>query len=117
MNTCVRHASLLCRRFFRSSLQPIAEHLEYNPVAVAARYRGNYLGSVSLPTQQQASSFAASSDGPKREGSTPDALPGQALDPDRIPPEDAQDRPGRGVAKVGTRATAPAVIVTLGSLF
>ena len=73
----------MCRRFFRTTLQPIAEHMEYNPVAIAARYRSNYLGSVSLPAQQTAS-YASE---PKREGGTPDELPGQAIDPNRVPPE------------------------------
>ena len=92
-----------CRRFFRSTLQPIAEHLEYNPVAVAARYRGNYLGSVSLPTQQTSSYSAAPVDKPKREGGTPDELPGQALDPNREPPEGSLDKQGGGTpAKVCT---------------
>ena len=85
-----------CRRFFRSTLQPIAEHLEYNPVAVAARYRGNYLGSVSLPTQQATSYSAAPVDKPKREGGTPDELPGQALDPNREPPEGSLEKQGGG---------------------
>ena len=90
-----------CRRFFRSTLQPIAEHLEYNPVAVAARYRGNYLGSVSLPTQQASSYSAAPVDKPKREGGTPDELPGQALDPNREPPEGSLEKQGGGTpAKV-----------------
>lgn len=92
-----------CRRFFRSTLQPIAEHLEYNPVAVAARYRGNYLGSVSLPTQQAASYSAAPVDKPKREGATPDELPGQALDPNREPPEGSLEKQGGGTpSKVWT---------------
>ena len=93
----------MCRRFFRSTLQPIAENLEYNPVSIAARYRSNYLGSVSLPTQTKAASYSvSSSDEPTREGSTPDAVPGQALDPNRVPPKGSLDRQGSGnVSKVG----------------
>lgn len=93
----------MCRRFFRSTLQPIAENLEYNPVSIAARYRSNYLGSVSLPIQTQKASYSvSSSDEPTRGGSTPDAVPGQALDPNRVPPEGSLDRQGSGsISKVG----------------
>lgn len=98
-----------CRRFFRSTLQPIAENLEYNPVSIAARYRSNYLGSVSLPTQTQAASYSvSSSDEPTRGGSTPDAVPGQALDPNRVPPEGSLDRQGSGkVSKVRVEVDFP----------
>ncbi|BDA45830.1 hypothetical protein COCOBI_07-6170 [Coccomyxa sp. Obi] len=90
------------RRFFRSTLQPIAENLEYNPVSIAARYRSNYLGSVSLPTQTQAASYSvSSSDEPTRGGSTPDEVPGQALDPNRVPPEGSLDRQGSGKVSKG----------------
>ena len=71
-------------------------------MSIAARYRSNYLGSVSLPTQTQAASYSvSSSDEPTRGGSTPDAVPGQALDPNRVPPEGSLDRKGSGkVSKV-----------------
>ena len=65
-------------------------------MAVAARYRGNYLGSVSLPTQQATSYSAAPVDKPKREGGTPDELPGQALDPNREPPVGSLEKKGGG---------------------
>ena len=76
--------------------------MEYNPVTIAARYRGNYLGSVSLPAQQT-STYASE---PKREGGTPDELPGQALDPNRVPPENPPSG-SSGASKVLARPVAP----------
>lgn len=107
----------MCRRFFRSTLQPIAEHLEYNPVSIAARYRSNYLGSISLPTQTQAASYSLSSSSePTREGSTPDAVSGQALDPNRVPPEGSLDRQGSGnISKVRCKLRAYCLTATLRS--
>lgn len=91
------------RRFFRSTLQPIAEHLEYNPCAVAYRYRSNYLGSVSLPTQQPQASFSSGpAEKPKRDTASPEELPGQSLDPNTVPPKGAQHGVSSGkVSKVG----------------
>ena len=44
--TTIEFVAIVRRRFFRTTLQPIAENLEYNPASIAARYRANYLGSV-----------------------------------------------------------------------
>ena len=54
------------RRFFKCSLPPIAEHFVYR-AAIAERYKGKYLGSISLPQQDQAAQTASdSSSGGKR---------------------------------------------------
>ena len=93
--------TLVRRRFFRSTLQPIAEHLEYNPASIAARYRANYLGSISLPSVQQASYSAAPADKPTRETGD-DKLDDVPANQNTVPAVGSLDKQGGGKAmKVG----------------
>ena len=90
--------ALVCRRFFRSTLQPIAEHLEYNPAHIAARYRANYLGSISLPAVQQASYSAAPTGKPTREVGKTSNYDGETPDTNTMPAVGSQDKQGGGKA-------------------
>jgi len=95
--SCVDLAALVRRRFFRSTLQPIAENLEYNPASIAARYRSNYLGSISLPSVQQASYSAAPTDKPTRDTGD-DKLDDVPANHNNVPAKGAQDKQGGGQA-------------------
>ena len=89
--------TLVRRRFFRSTLQPIAEHLEYNPASIAARYRANYLGSISLPAVQQASYSTSQSDKPTRETGD-DKLDDVPANQNTVPEKGSLDKQGGGQA-------------------
>ena len=103
--------TLVRRRFFRSTLQPIAENLEYNPASIAARYRSNYLGSISLPAVQQASYSAAPTDKPTRETGD-DKLDNVPANQNTVPAVGSLDKQGGGKAmKVRRRPlTTPGVV-------
>ncbi|CAL5220423.1 g2436 [Coccomyxa viridis] len=88
------------RRFFRSTLQPIAEHLEYNPASIAARYRSTYLGSISLPAVQQASYSTSQSDKPTRETGD-DKLDDVPANQNTVPAKGSLDKQGGGKAMKG----------------
>ena len=89
--------TLVRRRFFRSTLQPIAEHLEYNPASIAARYRSTYLGSISLPAVQQASYSTSQSDKPTRETGD-DKLDDVPANQNTVPAKGSLDKQGGGKA-------------------
>ena len=89
--------ALVRRRFFRSTLQPIAENLEYNPASIAARYRSNYLGSISLPSVQQAS-YSAAPDKPTRETGKTSPHDDAPANENTVPPVGSQDKHSGGKA-------------------
>ena len=92
----IEFVAIVRRRFFRTTLQPIAENLEYNPASIAARYRANYLGSVSLPSQQQASYSAAPTGKPTREVGQTSNYDGETPDENTMPAVGSQDKQGGG---------------------
>ncbi len=89
--------ALLRRRFFRSTLQPIAENLEYNPASIAARYRANYLGSISLPSVQQAG-LSTAPDKPTRDTGKTSPHDDAPANENTVPPVGSQDKQSGGKA-------------------
>jgi hypothetical protein len=89
--------ALVRRRFFRSTLQPIAENLEYNPASIAARYRSKYLGSISLPSVQQAS-YSAAPGKPTRETGKTSPHDDAPANENTVPPVGSQDKQSGGKA-------------------
>ena len=97
----INFVAFVRRRFFRTTLQPIAENMEYNPASIAARYRANYLGSVSLPSQQQASYSAAPTEKPTRDIGQTSNYDGETPDENTMPAVGSQEKQGGGKAAKG----------------